>query len=104
MVILGLFASISEILLVLLLLLEDLFELSLLLYEDALVLLHLGHALVVLLVLEAAEGLPALHTREVPRTPALTLTVLVHLVLLQGRVASLTSKYHHLLFNIVAYM
>jgi hypothetical protein len=25
--------------------------------------------------------------------------VLVHLVLLQGRVASFTGKYHHLLFN-----
>ena len=90
---------IATILLVLLLLLEDLFELPLLLDEDALVLLHLGHALIVLLVLEPAEGLPTLHTCEVPCTPALALAVLVHLVLLQGRIASLTGKYHHFIFN-----
>ena len=85
------------VLLVLLLLLENLLELPLFLDEDALVLLDLGHALVVLLVLEAREGLPALDAREVPRTPALPLAVLVYLVLLQGRVARLTSEYYHYL-------
>ena len=82
-------------------LLEDLLELPLLLYENALVLLHLSHALVVLLVFEAAKGLAALDTREVPRTSALAFAVLVHLVLLEGRVASLTSKYHHFIIKYI---
>ena len=99
--VLGLFPSIIDILLVLVLLLEDLLELPLLLYENALVLLHLSHALVVLLVFEAAKGLAALDAREVPRTPALALAVLVHLVLLEGRVASLTSKYHHFIIKYI---
>ena len=61
------------------LLLLLLLKLPLPLYELPLILLHLGHALVVLLVLEPREGLPALYTREVPCTTALSLTMFVNL-------------------------
>ena len=82
-------------LLVPVLLLLLLFHLPLPLDELPLVLLHLRHALVVLLVLEAAESLTALHAREMPGTPTPCLAMLVHLLFLEGRVAGLAIKCHH---------
>ena len=82
-------------LLVPVLLLLLLFHLPLPLDELPLVLLHLRHALVVLLVLEAAESLPALHAGEMPGPPTTCLAMLVHLLFLEGRVAGLAIKGHH---------
>ncbi len=94
-------SSLDLILLVFLLLLEYLLELPLLLNKLPLVLLNLCHALIVLLVLEPGERLAALNAREVPRTPALALTVLVHLILLQSCIANLASKDHHCLLDLI---